>query len=383
MTNRERFSLTHGGPFDRILTRLRIRTPSGMARAWWVGLAVWAPIAAGEGVRAALGLPLDPMALDLSLHVRLLFALPILLLSEQLLERTSLSAITSFYNGRFCDPAAVDRILARAERFRDSWVIEAGLLGLGLVGGQLVLWEVFGSTGLFSGGEPVSWWSLSRLWYGLIALPLVHFVMGRFFWRWLIWTYVLARISRLPLSTLATHADYAAGLAPLARPVTGFSGMVLANGAVLAGAWGTKVMADRATAYEFLPALLVFILASTIIAVGPLLLFSGKLFRSRRRGLAQYGDFMRDYTLRFHARWIARPSGGDDPLGTPDIQSLCDLGEAYQVIAKTRFFVFGPRVVFVVWVAAVLPMVPLFASTLQVEQVLKRVVGTVLGGFPL
>ena len=379
----EQFSLTHGGPFYRLLTRLRIRTPTGMSRAWWVGLVVWGPLAVGEGLRAAFRLPLDPTFLDLSLHIRLLFVLPVFLLSEQLLEKTSQSAISSFYVGRFCDPAQVDRILVRAERLRDSWLVEAALLGLGLAGGQLVLWKVFGSTGLFSAGAPVSWWSFSRLWYALVALPLVHFVMGRLLWRWLIWTYVLARLSRLPLATLATHADYAAGLAPLARPVTGFSGMVLGIGALLAGAWGTKVIADRATVDTFLPGLLAFILASSILALGPLLFFSAHLFRTRRRELAQYGDFVRDYTLRFHARWIAHSSDLGDPLGSPDIQSLNDLGEAYQVIAKTRVFVFGPRVLFTLWLAAILPMIPLFASTLQIEQVLKRIVGTVLGGFPL
>ena len=383
MPAREPFSLTKGGPFYRLLTRLRIRTPTGMARAWWVGLIVWGPLAAGEAVRAAFRLPLDPTFFDISLHVRLLFVLPIFLLSEQLLEQTSRSAITSFYVGRFCDPAPVDRILARAERLRDSWLVEAALLGLGLVGGQLVLWRVFGSTGLFSAGDKVSWWSFSRLWYALVALPLVHFVMGRMLWRWLIWTYVLARISRLPLATLATHADYAAGLAPLARPVTGFSGMVLGVGAILAGAWGTRLIADRATVDAFLPGLLTFILGSTIIALGPLLLFSGHLFRTRRRELALYGDFVRDYTLRFHTRWIAHPFDSGDPLGSPDIQSLNDLGEAYQVIAKSRIFIFGPRILFTLWFAGILPMIPLFASTLEVEQVLKRILGTVLGGFPL
>jgi hypothetical protein len=377
------FSLTEGGPFHRLLVRLRVRTPVGMKRAWLVGPAVWLPIAIGEGVRATFGLPLDPMALDLSLHVRLLFVLPVVLLSEQLLERTSQSAITSFYNGRFCDRASVDRILARAERLRDSWGVEAALLGLGILGGQFVLWRIFGSTGWIHGGGEGGWLSFPRFWYALVALPLVHFVMLRVLWRWVIWSQVLARLSRLPLFAIATHADLAAGLTPLSRPVVGFSGFVLANGALLAGAWGTQLLEGRTTLDALLPGLATFILIATAIAFGPLLSFSGQLFRARRRALAQYGDFMRDYTLRFHAKWIERPPGAEQPLGSPDIQSLSDLGQAFGVIQRTRVFAFGPRVVLVLWLSAVLPMAPLFASSLPVDVVLRQIVTTVIGGFPI
>jgi hypothetical protein len=60
-----------------------------------------------------------------------------------------------------------------------------------------------------------------------------------------------------------------------------------------------------------------------------------------------------------------------------------DLGESFQRTAKTRVFVFGLRTVIVIWVAGFLPMVPLFASELTVEQVLRKIVSTILGGFPL
>jgi hypothetical protein len=380
------FSLTRGGPFHRLLVRLRLRPAAGargMSRAWWLGLAVWLPLVIGDGLRVAVGLRLDPALLDLSVHVRLLFALPIVLLSEQLLERTTSIAVTSFYQGRFCHPAPVDRILAGAERLRDAWLVEGVLLAVALIGGQLVLWEVFGTTGWVRGGTVSALWSFPRLWYALVALPLVQFVILRALWRWVIWCYVLARISRLPLATLATHADLAAGLAPLARPVEGFSGLVLATSAVLAGAWGSKLLDGRTTLDALLPGLATFLLIATVVALAPLLMFSARLYRTRRRALAQYGDFVRDYALRFHRKWIERAPDGADPLGSHDIVALADIGHAYEVIARTRVFVFGPRAVLEIWLAGILPMLPLFASALPLQQVLKRIATTVLGGFPL
>lgn len=376
------FALTAGGPFYRVLLRLGVRTHT--SRCWWLGVVIWLPLVIGEGVRVARGAPRDPELFDLSLHVRLLFTLPVLLFAERLMDQTVQSAMTSMYRGDFCDRARLDDIVDGAGRLRDSWKVELVLLGAGLFGGQLVLWRVFGATGLFHGGAAIDLLSFPRLWYTLVALPLVQFVMLRWMWRWLIWSYMVARISRLPLSLLATHADLAAGLAALARPVTAFCRFVLAVSAVLSAAWATQVIYARTTLSALIPMLTTYLVTALAIAIGPLLLLSAALARARRRTLAQYGDFMRDFAIRFHDKWIAhRAHMAADALVAPDMSALHDLGESYQVIAKTRVFVFSSRTVLTVWFAGLLPMVPLFASALTVEQVLARIVRTALGGLPI
>ena len=118
-------------------------------------------------------------------------------------------------------------------------------------------------------------------------------------------------------------------------------------------------------------------------AVAPLVLFSGHLYRVRRRSLAQYGDFASGYMQDFHAKWIDPRTTREGPLGTSDIQSLNDLGSAFQMIVTTRLFVFGMRPLIGLWAATIVPMVPLFASALSVEHLLKRIVSTVVGGLPI
>ena len=83
-----------------------------------------------------------------------------------------------------------------------------------------------------------------------------------------------------------------------------------------------------------------------------------------------------------HEQVDGSPTGAS-ALGSPDIQSLDHLMEAFQVISKTRVFVFGPRQVLAVWSAGLLPLLPLVLSTLTFEQVLRRILATVLGGLPL
>jgi hypothetical protein len=205
--------------------------------------------------------------------------------------------------------------------------------------------------------------------------------MFRWMWRWIIWSYMLARISRLKLFLLATHTDLACGLSALTRPVSGFSGFVLAIGALLSAAWSTRLIRGHASLPDLLPMLVVFLLVALAIGLGPLLLLSAQLFRARRQTLAWYGDLFRRYTLDFHSKWIT-PRPTEALLGSPDMQSLNDLGQAYEVAGKTRPFVFGPRLIFTVWFAGVVPMLPLLLQTVTFEAVLKRIIGLVLGGLP-
>jgi hypothetical protein len=376
------YSMTKGGPFFHVLRRLKIVSETGKSHYWLLAFVIWLPIAIAEGVRQLLGMPLDPTLMDLSVHARVLVSMPLFLYAERLLERSVGSAVRSMYNGDFCEPSRIDRILDRAERLRDSWLAELALLILALIGGQLALWRVVGSAGLISGSEQVSAWSFPRVWYALVALPFVQFVMFRWLWRWLIWAWMLLRLSLQPLKLIATHPDFACGLAALARPMSAFSGFALGTGVLLAAAWGTQVLRGNATIQSLLPMLTAFLVIAIVIAIMPLTPLSKHLFRARRVTLAQYGDFARRYNLEFHDKWIVPAAAAKKALGSPDIQSLNDLAESYQIAAKTRFFVFGPRHVLAVWAAGLAPMVPVFASALTVEQVLRRILMTVLGGFP-
>lgn len=376
------FSLVRGGPFYRLMQRLRLISPSGTVRSRWIALFAWLPVVFGEAIRAALHRPPDHLLRDLSLHARLLVAIPLMFLAEGLVDSSCQSAVTSLYDGAFCERALVDPILDRAEKLRDAWWAEASLALAALTGGQLALWRVTGATGLFHGGVEAPL-TFPLGWYAGIALPVAQFALYRWLWRWVIWSIVLARIARLELSPIATHPDAAAGLATFARPLSGYAGFGCAIGAVLAGAWGTQVLNHRATPMEYWPELIVFLAIVLAVAVVPLLPFCGHLYRARRRGIAQYGDFATGYLRGFHRKWVEPGTSGEAALGSPDIQSLNDLDGAFDVIVRTRLFVFGMRQVLAIWGAAILPMVPLFASSLTTEALLKKILSTILGGIPV
>ena len=202
----------------------------------------------------------------------------------------------------------MNTIVQRGEHLRDAKWPEVAILALVLVNGQLVLWRIVGSTGLFHGGTGVGAWSFPAFVVRRRRAPARPVRDVRWMWRWVIWTFMLAWIAKLPLSLLATHPDGATGLGCLVRPVSGFSAFSAAIGAVIAAAWGTQVLSHRTTLAELIPGVFVLLVASLALATGQLLMFCGHLYRVRRRGLAHTAT-SRPATRRRFSRQVDRPPG--------------------------------------------------------------------------
>lgn len=372
------FSISTGGPFHAIGRRLRVIRPSGEVLTWRLVAFAWMPLVLGAMLRVIFGYRPEPLAFDISVHARFLISLPLVIFSARLLEPQCRAAVVLLYSGKFAERSQLDRVIDDAERLRDNPWIEAVLAGIAVLGGQLVLWGVTGPTGLFTGIEQANL-SVSQVWYAGIALPLLQFLALRWLWRWVVWSVILVRVSRLPLATIATHPDRAAGIGFLSGPVTGFAVFELAFASVLAGAWGSQLIDHRVTVPSLFPTLILFVVLASLTALVPLLLFSPHLYRAQRRALLDYNPFALDYVLRFHAKWIERRSD-PDLLGTPDLQSLADLGNSYGVIQSTGMFVFGSRKVTELWLGAIVPMLPLVATVVPLEDMFRRLGSMLFGG---
>ncbi|MFL5319814.1 MAG: hypothetical protein ACJ790_09165 [Myxococcaceae bacterium] len=380
---RNPFSLEDIGPFYKVMRRVHLVMRGGPVRSFRIGLFAWLPIAIAETARLATGHRPDATLLDLSVHVRLLVALPAMLFSLRLANKASRSAIGSLYHGNFCEPALFEPLLDQAKWLRQAWLPEALALTIAVIGGQLALWNVTGPSGLFHAKLVAEGLTFSRLWYAAVALPLFQFVMFRWLWRWAVWGFLLVRLARLPLNPIATHPDRAAGLSIFSRPLSAFAGFAFAASSVVAAAMGTQVIAGTTTVKQHLLELVGLVFLLLAIGVSPLLAFCGHLYTTRRKALREYGDFANEYMRNFHRKWIVDRPKDESALGSSDIQSMNDLGGAFDVINQTRLFPFGMRPVIAVWAGALLPAVPLLATMVSVEDLLKRIVGALLGGFPI
>ena len=372
------FSISHG-PALRLLHRLHLTRADGSLRGLALVVIAWVPLFAGALLRVAIGDRPAPILFDLSVHARLLIGIPLLIHAERILEQRCRGAVDQLYREGFAERASVDRIIDRAGRLRDARLVEVAMLVLVVAGAQALLWGVFGPTGLFSGISEGGELSFARFWYMTVSWPIAQVLFLRWLWQWTIWSYVLVRVSRLPLATHVTHPDHAAGLGFLGGPIQGFAGFVLAIAVVLASAWGTQILAGRAP-QSFVPSFAGFLVLAIAAGCGPLLGFVGILNRVRHREIAQYHGLALDYVRAFHHKWIARRVDTEQLLGTPDLQALNDLCGAYESLVRVRLVPFGRQQIKIIGVAAMIPMIPLAATVVPLEELIRTIGKAILGG---
>jgi len=376
------FSLVNGGPLVALMRRLGWRRADGCVdylRACIVLVAVaWGPLmVAMLFARLTSG---QSFAIDWSVHIRLLVAIPLLLRADVSLHARTRFVVDQFVADRWAatQQERFDGIVARAIKHRDAIFPEVLLLCLALLGSELVVWN--------SGGMPYLTRRLTiephlhaaRWWYALVGLPLFQFLVYRALWRWAIWVQVLWRLSRLRLQPTATHPDLAGGLEFLSWPSVGFGHVIAALTATQAGVWANQVLYAGVKVLELKSQALVLVVASVVLAMGPLLFVAPRLWRCKVDGQHQYGSFATDYTRLFEERWLARRDR-DEVLGSGDIQSLADLANAYQVVTKMRLVPFGPRALIAVAAAAFAPLVPVALLGVPLSQILSKLAGTLIG----
>jgi hypothetical protein len=373
------YSFSNGGPFYELTQRLHLLGPNGTLRFAWLVAVAWVPLVLVAVVRLVFGMPVSPLVLDISVHVRFLVALPLLLVSSHLLDAACRGAVRALYDAQLAEPAALDPIMLRAEQLRTSGWVELVIALLALAIGQLGLWGVTAPTGLFHGVEHHTLWSFSRIWYSVISFPLWQFLSARWMWRWGVWIYTLVRLSRLPLAATASHPDHAGGLGCLAWPLTGYSWYVAAFASVLAGAWDTQLLEQRLTISSLAPSVVTLVIAAVLVGYVPLLVFTPQLYAVKRRDLMKHTLFGFDYMRQFERTWMG-DTRADVLAGTDDIQGMAAYVSAFLVVQSTRLTVFDPKRMKNLAIAVLLPMVPMLASLIPLSSVMPRLTGVLVPG---
>jgi hypothetical protein len=379
------FSPAGGGPFYRLMQSLPWKPGEDVLRTSLLLVAIgWLPLIAIALVDRIFTGTLDPIVLDPPIHVRLLIAIPLFLVAQAVLDERCRTATKRFVGGRYTDQTGVvRRLLDEVTHLRDATLPEAAILVLAMGAGQAVLWGATGSWGFLRSVDKgaAEALSLARVWYGVVALPLFLFLLFRVLWSWGLWSRVLWGFSRTDPHPIPTHPDHAGGLEHLAEPAAGFAVATLAGSTVVAATWANQILLAGANAQSFAASVVGLALLALLFALGPLLFFSRCLLSARIGGLREYSDLALQYTRLFHRRWLEE-SENRSVLGTPDIQSLADLGTSYENLSKMRVVLFGPRTAIMVVAAVCVPMVPLTMLKVPVQESLVRLGHALLGGLP-
>ena len=381
------FSLVLGGPLFQLYRRSHLAGDSLellCRRLLVITLAAWLPLL----LLATIGSSTENVGRlsflhDVGVHVRFLIALPILVAAE-LIVHTRLRLVVRRFVERGIvlsqDLPRFHSAIESAIKLRNSIPVELGLLlvvytvGLSLWHGRIGF-DV--STWYVMPGGP---WHLTPagFWYVFVSIPVVQFLLLRWYMRLFIWFRFLWHVSRINLKLVPAHPDRAAGLGFLGQSAYAFGPILFAQGALLAGLVAGRVLYRGESLLSFKLQIGGFITFFVLANLGPLLMFTPQMARAKRKGLADYGLIAQRYVESFEQKWVLRdPAPSDELLGAADIQSLADLGNSYALVREMRSAPFGLEDITLLVVATTAPLLPLLLTIFSLEELIIRIINTV------
>ena len=369
------FSLI-GGPLHQLGRRLGlVRGTNTVALGLVLGVGLWLVIvvlAAVEGVADQL--------VDMSLiaaHARLLVVIPLFFICESWIGPRMTAFIATIVSTGVLPPAAEPALnaeVARTHRMVNSkWPEAVCLLAaiwLDVTGLRL---QTYGETAGYDSARS----ALAFLVYFHVGLTLFRFLLFRGAWRLAVWTWFLWRVSRLDLHLIPGHPDRAGGLGPLEGVHERFTPLIAALSVLESASFAESISKGTLAANAVYPWLTVVLLVDGVLFIGPLLVFTDKLWAARTKGVGLYAGLAARYVTEFEAKWTGHTR--EQLLGTPDIQSLADLTNAVNVVKGMRWITVGPRLLTMMMIAAVAPLAPLVLFQYPITELAQKFFSRLVG----
>jgi hypothetical protein len=381
------FSLVLGGPIFQLFRRSHL-AGDGLElvhrRLLIITLVAWLPLLVLTTLSSLAG-NVGRLSFfhDVEVHVRFLIALPVLVAAELLVHSRIRPVVRRFVERRIVLPQDLprfDKAIESAIRLRNSIPVEVALIlfvysvGLWLWHSRIALdastWYVM------PGGR----WHLTPagFWYVFVSIPIVQFLLLRWYLRLFIWFRFLWQVSRINLNLIPTHPDRCAGLAFLGKSAYAFGPILFAQGAMLAGLIASRVLYRGESLLFFKLQIGGFVAFFVFAILGPLLMFTPQMARAKRKGLADYGQLAQRYVESFDQKWVLRdPANSGELLGAADIQSLADLGNSYTLVREMRAVPFGLEDISRLAAATAAPLLPLLLTIFSPEELIIRIVKVV------
>ncbi len=385
------FSIVLGGPLFQIWQRAYLSDDVlGLLirRVGFISLLAWIPLlilSIAEGTAINGSIPV-PFLLDAEVHLRLLVALPLLIISELVVHQRLRPLVRQFWECDFIPQdamASADATIEASLRWRNSAMAEIVMIAFVYIFGVMYVWRRFVAISQAStwystatGGELHL--SLTGMWYAFVSLPIYQFLLVRWYYRIAIWIRFLWKMSRIPLKLVPTHPDGVGGLGFLAYTVHAFVPLAASHGAMLTGMLANRIFYLGMDLPQFKVEILMVVILMMALTVGPLFFFSPLLAEVKRIGLREYGKLAGSYVREFDSKWLREEAPKGEPLmGSGDIQSLADLGNSFEKIEKMRVVPITRDVFAIVIIATLAPVLPLVLTMISPEELIKKLFGMV------
>jgi len=254
-----------------------------------------------------------PFLLDVEVHIKFLVVVPLLIIAELVVHQRMRFVVKQFLERHLIaenNLPRFDAAIASAFRLRNSVLGEVLLIAFVYVVGVLIIWRQYTALATATwyavptgGGLKLS---LSGMWYVYVSLPILQFLLMRWYFRIFIWTRFLWQVSRLGLSLVPTHPDHIGGLGFLSNTAFAFTPLAVAHGGLLAGVIANRIFYLSASLPQFKIEIAVLVVFVLCIVFGPFLVFTPQLAEAKRTGNREYGTLAERYVREFDAKWLRR-----------------------------------------------------------------------------
>ena len=388
MSDQRDFSVVLGGPLYQLfrsahlsgdaLEQLRRRLLLIVGLTWLPLLILC--LAAGTALGGTVAVP---FLRDIEAQARFLLFIP-LLVGAELIVHQRLRHMGSQFRQRGLIPEDAQRrfdaALTSTVRLRNSIVAEVAMIVLIYVVGPLLgsrqyatdvhTWYATPGEG---GGSTLSG---AGIWYVYFCLPLMRFLLLRWYYRLFIWARFLWQVSRIKLRLVPTHPDQLGGLAFLATATAGFAPLAFAHGAFVSAWIANRIFVHGAALLDFKIVIIALAVWMLILFLGPFLVFSAQLAVARRQGERDYGPLAERYSQQFDEKWVHAEKPAKDPLlGSADIQSLADMANVYQVVKNMRTIPITRQAVIQILASTLAPIAPLALTMMPLAEAIKLLFG--------
>ena len=377
------FLLMEGGPLYNFQSRVGLVRGTGAGikrRAFAAALLTFFPLLVLSALQHHAFTHVEvPFVRDVSAYSRFLLAVPLLLFAESILGPRIAAAAAHFIEAGLVlekDYAKFASFVDRGMKARDSMLAEFVLAilayVLAFVGNKEM--AIHASTWYatrISTGVSLTW---AGIWLIFFCAPLFQFLTYRWLYRLFLWFQFLHRVNKLDLQLFPTHPDEAGGLGFIGETQRFFGIILFALSIGTTGVLANNIIYDKVPLQNFTAAIATYVISAVLIIVVPLIVFTGRLLRTKRIGLHQYGTLATAYTGLFQKKWINHDNPENEPLlGTGDIQSLADLGNSFGFIDKMKPLPIDLRTLLHLVVASLLPITPLLLAVMPLKDLLKLV----------
>lgn len=313
----------------------------------------------------------------IGVHARLLLAIPLFFLCESLLDPRLAMFARTIVHSEVVPPHArptLEAEIARIHRWKDSWVPDAASLlaavVLSVFASQL---HISGTTAAYDPSRAATEMMLAGQWYLIVCLTLFRFLMIRWLWRLGLWFFFLWRVSKLDLQLMPTHPDGTAGLGYLEVVHAHFTPLILALSVVQAAMLAEELSSGLVSLEAIYSAFALVLVVVAVLFLGPLFIYTSRLWACRVKGLSDYMVFGSRYVNGFNRKWLGKGAPDREPLlGTPDLQSLADLGNSISVVRDMRVVPISLFLVKDYVLVALLPFLPLFLFKYPVAELAQK-----------